>query len=350
VFRPGLGDVQVSAAGPGEEVRAVTAGAEAVLVRSPEAEGLAVLSLGRYVEGGFAVPGHVVMTAFDVRLTNAHGGDRLTLTFAFPPGALGDLRLHFFDPASGAFRSVMGSLHLEDSVVIDRARGTVTVVLDATSLPAVTDLHGTVFTVSVTGTETRVSVLTPALATAGSPRGFGTAASFTSTTQRTLTLAPSQGTTLITSQAQVGADAVLAGDMMVERPGAGEDNLARDEPWPLGDDPFAHWQPDWALRQPPASEEQPAEAWPLGAEEAPRLETLPYPREAGEEEAAVPPEMEWSRLTALAVGLLAAGATPKGLDHKARGRGAHPGNGRRMEPVAGGALRDPRLRDATPSG
>jgi hypothetical protein len=286
VFAPELQDGASQAVPPGETATASALGVTARVYHTSGADRPAVLTVGHYdtlpVPGFALVPGDLTtFAAYELRLASAGPDDRVTVTFSFPEGDEGDVRLEFYDPQTRTFRPVEPSLLAPGSFVIDEARHTVTFVLDPTSFPRVTDLRGTIFTVSV------VIPVFPAAAAAppAAGRGMVFAAQavsppvFVGTGQRTLTLSPSPdgGPSLARANlsgeghergAEPSPDAALLAQTVAEP--------VRDT-WPLGgDDPFARWVPTWdavgsAGRPEPVSSAR-EDLWPLGP-------TLPIPEE-----------------------------------------------------------------------
>ncbi len=357
VFLPGLTGVRTGTASPGQSTTVVGQDVSGLLERSPHATGGApLLSLVDYGANPLPVApdgtGRVVLDASDVRLTHAHPEDRLTLTFAFPAG--GDARLDYYDPVTRRLVSAVGSALVPESLTVDPVKRTITIVIDRTSSPAVTGLHGTVFTVSVTQPETKSATVTPSVASAA-PSAFSATASFVSTSTRSLTLAPSEDRSLATvranlsteGQAAPSAPAGLAVFVPVERPpasGGEETGGSLADAWPLDDDAFSRWRPEWAAPAPRGADAE--RRWPLGPVEMPPKSpkksdsdsAKPRESEEGMRESEEE-EMPWQSLAVLFVAAL---HSRRSLDtsevHDARRR------------CSGGALRDPRLCDVTPSG
>ena len=89
-------------------------------------------------------------TFYDLRVTGLGADARLTATFSFPSGATGSsVALSIFDPATNSFVSVRGSKLVPNSYVVDPVARTIRVTFDRSSLPMLTSLTGTVFSVSV---------------------------------------------------------------------------------------------------------------------------------------------------------------------------------------------------------
>jgi hypothetical protein len=84
-----------------------------------------------------------------VRTFNVASGDTAVVTFSYNPDGRGPPILTFFDPATGNPQPVQGSALVADSYVVDPASHTVRVVFDSSSFPSLSNLTGTLFTLSV---------------------------------------------------------------------------------------------------------------------------------------------------------------------------------------------------------
>jgi parallel beta-helix repeat protein len=154
VFLPGIDLTQVgeAIASPGQKARASAPGIRATLERSAEDTGsgeLLVAPVPVPVAGGLSLTssGTPIVEAFDVRGVDLTSADTAIITFDFV-GA-GVPVLDFFDPASGTFQPVQGSVLASPTPSSDRTGQQITVVFDRTSMPSLSRLRGTVFTVSV---------------------------------------------------------------------------------------------------------------------------------------------------------------------------------------------------------
>lgn len=304
VFLRGLEEVETQTVAPGQTIVIDTNHTDALLQRAPGDGEAALLSIVYYDENplptGPDEGRRIVVQANDVRLTNARPADRLTVVFSYPPGVAGPVRLDFYDPVRRRFVPVQGSRLVPNSLRIDPVARTITVVFDGTSFPAVTELRGTVFTVSVTQAEGRSATVAPQLATAAptAPGAFSTTTTFVSTATRTLSLTPSEDRTLSTARATLAAPAPSAtgyggnqavGVAAAERANASsggeeaEGRAAREtaDPWSLENDVFSRWQPSWAdpatERLPAIPPTMPEPVFPLEQAETPEATAEPAP-------------------------------------------------------------------------
>ena len=86
---------------------------------------------------------------YDLRVTGLGDDARLTTTFSYPPGASAPVELRVFDPETKSFVIVKGSTQVKNSYVDDPVKRTIRVTFDRSSLPRLTSLAGTVFTIAV---------------------------------------------------------------------------------------------------------------------------------------------------------------------------------------------------------
>jgi hypothetical protein len=91
----------------------------------------------------------VVTQSYDVRGINLTDNDMALAVFSYPAGGTTTPVLEFFDTTVNAFVPVQGSTLLPGTPFVDSAAHQIDVVLDRTSLPKLSGLTGTVFTVSV---------------------------------------------------------------------------------------------------------------------------------------------------------------------------------------------------------
>ncbi len=141
---PGVG---VAKGAPGTVAVASAPGITGVLIRAASDVGDGFLLVTPLPGAGAATvtaaaPGGFLQTVFyDVRGVNLSADDVVTVTFAYPPDGVEPV-LRYFDAASGAFVIVPTTVNLADH--------TVTAVFTGDSVPPVTGLKGTVFTITVT--------------------------------------------------------------------------------------------------------------------------------------------------------------------------------------------------------
>ena len=87
-----------------------------------------------------------VLAGYDVRAIDVSSNDSAVVTFSFPDGGIPTAAsVLYFNPQTNGFVSVRPSSLDANSLVVDVARQQVTIVLDRSSLPAITDLGGTRF-------------------------------------------------------------------------------------------------------------------------------------------------------------------------------------------------------------
>ena len=139
---------------------------------------------------------------YDVRVTGSGPDALLVVTFRFSEVNATDAVLRFYDQAAGAYVPIRSATRFP--VVVDLATRTITVTFDATSFPKLTDLTGTVFSISVTvPPSSPQSTLSPAASLAFAGQGSGAQeVTFQPSTQLALSLVPSQ----VTAQNAARAD------------------------------------------------------------------------------------------------------------------------------------------------
>jgi len=196
---------------PGQTAAASVTAAMATLVRSSSDQGLATLilaNLGVTTVAGLPAGSNssttVILATFDIRLVLGESGDWITVTFSYPPAHGIIPVLEYFDPQDHELDPVQGSLDRANSLVVNSVDRTITFVLDGTSVPAITGLNGTVFTISVPSSVESSTQIAPPVAmnsasasgaTSDSPasQALVVTTSFQRTTQLTLALSASQG-------------------------------------------------------------------------------------------------------------------------------------------------------------
>ncbi|HTU23523.1 MAG TPA: Ig-like domain-containing protein [Gemmataceae bacterium] len=117
--------------------------------------------------GAFQAEFGAFVSAFDFRSVNLTAQDKLIATFQLSRGE-GTPALEYFDTASQSFKPVLGSTLLPNSLVIDSVDGTITLILDESSTPRLTDLSGTVFVVSIPQAQLSPLAVSPPLASTSS--------------------------------------------------------------------------------------------------------------------------------------------------------------------------------------
>jgi hypothetical protein len=152
-FLSGLTEVSSAAVPPGESGTVELPGLTATVEVAPDDTTSATLFGATYppnVDGFFLGGGFGEgIAAFDVRLVDAGSGDRLTIAFGYEDTGVPTVpTLTFFDPTTDAFQPVVGSTVIPSSITVDTVARLVTVILDQTSFPRVTDLTGTRLVVS----------------------------------------------------------------------------------------------------------------------------------------------------------------------------------------------------------
>jgi len=98
---------------------------------------------------------------FDVHVAGTALAGSLTATFQFPSGSPFVSTLFFFDSGARAFLPLRGSGQALGSYVVNQAAGTITVIFDGTSVPALGNLTGTVIaadTLTATGSAAPTAV------------------------------------------------------------------------------------------------------------------------------------------------------------------------------------------------
>jgi hypothetical protein len=157
VFLPGTADLQAAAVAPGGRGTVRSGGVTATLANGPAAAlatllaGTVPLDVIRGLAGSPAADPRLQVLAFDLRLLNAGPGGALTVAVQFDPirTATQAPQLYYYDPRAGAFLPARGSALLAGPFAVDAAAGTVTIQLDATSVPTLGMLNGTLFALAV---------------------------------------------------------------------------------------------------------------------------------------------------------------------------------------------------------
>jgi hypothetical protein len=118
----------------------------ATLVSGGGGSGVSLVG-GTYPSGGILFsggPAGAFLAGYDLRALGTGADDRLSVVFSYPASELPpDSALYFYDPGSGAFRPVVGSVLASPSMVIDPIAHQITVIFDRTSTPTLTALTGT---------------------------------------------------------------------------------------------------------------------------------------------------------------------------------------------------------------
>jgi hypothetical protein len=144
--------LQDTAVQSGEEGQAAvtvgTKGIMATLVRSETTHSTPEVFVARYT-GNTEKSASNGVVFYDTRVTNAAENDTLQVSYEYPDTVTSTPALEFFDPSKKTFITVHGSTQLPGSLSIDQKRHIITVIFDKTSVPALADLQGTVFTVAV---------------------------------------------------------------------------------------------------------------------------------------------------------------------------------------------------------
>ena len=146
------------------------------------------------------------VASFEIRQQDLQQGDSALITFVVPGASVesGTVpQIYFQDPTTGKetlFKGVSSITQAGNTLVI-------TIRLDNSSTPKLTELTGTVFTVAAsTAGPTAVTAVSPAVASTASGPVALQSASFQSTSQLTLTLAASQAGQASTSRSSLSAD------------------------------------------------------------------------------------------------------------------------------------------------
>jgi hypothetical protein len=325
VFSPDLENGTSQAVAPGAEV---TASAPGISARADHAAGSArpaVLTVGRYDALPVSAPDLFSTAGYELRLAGAGANDRVTVTFSVPAGFEDGARLEFYDPRTHTFRLVQLS---PGSFTIDEAGRTITLVLDMTSFPRVTDLRGTIFTIAVSVPE----AVPPAAGVAFVSTSGAAPPTFSSGGQRTLSLSPS------TDGGPSVAQALLSGERRHSVADLAAEQVAMAaDPWPVGKDaPLAGLAPTAAAGEggDPRQEDPPETflLWPLTPTTVVPVWPLnePLPKEASDQGALSRPRQDddWTSASLVALALALPLTSPK------RERGMHRGeNPFRRRPI-----------------
>jgi hypothetical protein len=185
VFLPGTSNIKIVTVPPGGTATVTIPGAT-VIFSNIGGTGPAIVALGlvnpKSLSGLAGSPTNDpknLVSAFDIRALNASSPNVLTARLSYGNGtSSADPTVLYYDKTAAAFAGVHGSTTRPNSFVVDKAGHTVTVMIGDTSTPKVTDLAGTVFTVSVpapttspnTGTQSTVDAgTTPFLLASAAP-------------------------------------------------------------------------------------------------------------------------------------------------------------------------------------
>jgi hypothetical protein len=213
IFPPQLQGGKFQPVPPGGSSSASGPGIRALANHGAGAPRPAVLTVGNYNNlpvGGFDFNSQRT-NAYELRLANAETDDQLTVTFSLPSGyEYGDgVRLAFYDQQTQTFLPVRQDMLTANSVIVNESTDTVTLLLDGSSFPKVTDLHGTIFTVSVAVSDAvpdAVSVSSRVVGVSFVSTTSDVSESFSSAGVRTLTLSPSNDGGPSTAQAYLSGE------------------------------------------------------------------------------------------------------------------------------------------------
>ena len=144
-------------AAPGQTITVTATGVSATLYHSANANGTGILLVAPvppFIALNLApVPAvfgrTTTTTAFDLRSINLSEEDVAVVTFDYAANALTVPTLQYFDSAVGAYVPVAGSTLQPNSMIVDTATHTIQVIFDASSMPQLNGLTGTVFTITV---------------------------------------------------------------------------------------------------------------------------------------------------------------------------------------------------------
>jgi hypothetical protein len=182
---------------PGITATLHTTSATASLLLAPITPSAVVQPGGAFQAEGLGT----FVSAYDIRSVDLTAQDKVVMTFQFSPGR-GTPALEYFDSSSQSFKPILGSTIQPNSFAIDPVRGTITLVLDESSTPRLTDLTRTVFVVSIPQAQLSPSVVSPppTLPQASEPSVAAQAATTGTATPSTLnaTGLPSGTSSLIT--------------------------------------------------------------------------------------------------------------------------------------------------------
>jgi predicted outer membrane repeat protein len=156
VFPPGTTGIQVITVPPGGTATLTIPGA-VITLSNLGGTTTAVLLAGdvnpavlKGLTGSPSADPTQLVTAYDIRVLTAGPDSVLTAQLTYPNGApAADPSVQFYDKTGAHFVAVTGSTKVSNSFVVDKAAHTATFILGDTSTPKVSDLGGTVFTLSV---------------------------------------------------------------------------------------------------------------------------------------------------------------------------------------------------------
>jgi hypothetical protein len=173
----------------------------------------------------------VPVSITDVRVTNADLLDKLTLTFTYSSTIDTDPTVGFLDPATNTWTMIDANTEPPGYFSVDKLKHTVTLLIDMHSNPQITNLKGTVFTISVSAPQNvLVTVNSPLAAASNDISAFGNltrTSTFVSSTQLTLALSASQATERTAGQTSGTSDT-----------GDGQNDEMSEMRHILGDDDF----------------------------------------------------------------------------------------------------------------
>jgi hypothetical protein len=147
-----LGPTEVGVVFPGHPTGTLgTDGVQIQFGRADDLDRLILLRVTRYLGDpeDQANPDGLLVAAYDVQVIGAIASDQLVATFQYDASPNLPPRLQYFNTATGRYEDVIGDPLLSDSLVIDPQSGTISVIFSAGSIPAVTQLLGTVFVITV---------------------------------------------------------------------------------------------------------------------------------------------------------------------------------------------------------
>lgn len=104
---------------------------------------------GKIIKEAFPDETTATLSLYDVRVTGAVAGSTLTAVFHYDGVGTREPVLTFFDTTTQTFQPVQGSLIKLNSFIVDLKNEIITVIFDATSVPVITAMHGTVFAIAV---------------------------------------------------------------------------------------------------------------------------------------------------------------------------------------------------------
>jgi hypothetical protein len=282
VYLPGvvLGDVRLSSAAPGQTITVTATGVSATLYHSANAKGTGVLlvtPVPPFVALNLApVPAvfgrTTTTTAYDLRSINLSEEDVAVVTFDYASNALTVPTLQYFDPTVGAYVPVVGSTLQPNSMIVDTATHTIQVIFDASSMPQLNALTGTVFTITVAVPASTTAEAELSQVLTASANGFGgtsSNATALATVVTSLLVGPSSSSGILTDQGG-------GGDEVPSDQGRVGQQVLRDLPTVIGAGPSLNDQPTLILSPSQASLPDPTET-PLPSPMPTLLPAAPTP-------------------------------------------------------------------------